>query len=85
MSLWSVILIALGLAMDALAVGLSLSLADVAVWYPSVLIGLITGAMCVLALVLGNRLRTVFSRWAEAIGGVVLIGIGLRLLLTHLR
>jgi putative Mn2+ efflux pump MntP len=81
----TMVMLSTATSLDALAVGLSLALSDIAVWYPSALIGLITGAMCLIAIALGNRLRSVFSRWAEAAGGLTLIGIGLRILLTHLH
>jgi putative Mn2+ efflux pump MntP len=72
-------------SLDALAVGLSLALAEISVWHPSVLIGLITAAMCLAAIALGNRLRAAFARWAEIAGGVVLILIGVRILIEHSR
>ena len=81
----TMVMLSTATSLDALAVGLSLALADIAVWYPSLLIGAITGGLCLVAIALGNRLRASFSRWAEAAGGLTLIGIGLRLLLTHLR
>jgi putative Mn2+ efflux pump MntP len=71
-------------SLDALAVGLSLALLGVSVWYPSAWIGLITGGMCVLAIALGNRLRSAVGRWAEVTGGVVLWLIGLKIVVNHL-
>lgn len=81
----TMVMLSTATSLDALAVGLSLALSEIAVWYPSVMIGLITGAMCLFAIALGNRLRSVFSRWAEAAGGLTLVGIGLHILLTHLH
>jgi putative Mn2+ efflux pump MntP len=81
----TMVMLSTATSLDALAVGLSLALSDIAVWFPSALIGLITGGMCLIAIALGNRLRSAFSRWAEAAGGLTLIGIGLRILLTHLH
>jgi len=72
-------------SLDALAVGLSLALTGISVWYPSLMIGLITGGMCLVAVALGNRLRDSFSRWATVAGGAVLILIGLRIVLEHVR
>jgi putative Mn2+ efflux pump MntP len=81
----TLLFLATATSLDALAVGLSLALAGISVWYPSVLIGFITAGMCLLAVALGNRLRAAFARWAEIAGGVVLILIGVRILLQHLR
>jgi len=81
----TMVMLSIATSLDALAVGLSLAMAGISVWQPSVLIGLITGAMCLLAIALGNRLRRAFARWAEIAGGVVLILIGARILFEHLR
>ncbi|MBM3860908.1 MAG: manganese efflux pump [Verrucomicrobia bacterium] len=81
----TMVMLSVATSLDAFAVGLSLALAGISVWQPSVLIGLITGGMCLLAIALGNRLHATFARWAELAGGVVLILIGLRILLEHLR
>lgn len=80
----TMVMLSVATSLDALAVGLSLAMAGISVWQPSVLIGLITGAMCLLAIALGNRLRRTFARWAEIAGGVVLILIGARILFEHL-
>jgi putative Mn2+ efflux pump MntP len=79
-------LVALSMAtsLDALAVGVSLALAGIAVWTPSLLIGLITGLLCLLAILLGNRLRHAVARYAEIAGGLVLVFIGLKILIAHL-
>ena len=49
----------------------------------SVVIGLVTSGMCLVAVLLGNRLHANFHRWAEVAGGAVLVLIGLRIVLTH--
>lgn len=77
------IMLSTATSLDALAVGLSLALTGVSVWYPSLIIGLITSGMCLIAISLGNRLRNNFSRWATVAGGMVLILIGLRIVLEH--
>jgi putative Mn2+ efflux pump MntP len=80
---WTLLMLSTATSLDALAVGMSLALAGISVWYPSLLIGFITAGLCLLAIVLGNRLRAVFTRWAEIVGGVVLIAIGVWILVGH--
>jgi putative Mn2+ efflux pump MntP len=80
----TLVMLSTATSLDALAVGLSLALLGVSVWYPSAWIGLITGGMCVLAIALGNRLRSAVGRWAEVTGGVVLWLIGLKIVVNHL-
>ncbi len=79
-------LVALSVAtsIDALAVGLTLGFLEMSIWWPSVAIGVVTGSVCVLAVVMGNRLHVRFGRTAEVLGGVILIGIAIRILVTHL-
>jgi manganese efflux pump family protein len=79
-------LMALSIAtsVDALAVGLTLALLDINIWWPSLAIGIITGTVCVFAIMTGNRLHVRFGRTAEIVGGIVLIVIAIRILMTHL-
>jgi putative Mn2+ efflux pump MntP len=41
--------------------------------------------MTVVGLALGHQLGSKFGKRMELVGGLVLIGIGLRVLITHLR
>jgi putative Mn2+ efflux pump MntP len=70
-------------SIDALAVGLSLALVGVRILLPSVVIGLVTGAMSAIAVQLGGRLGARFGRPMEVIGGLVLLCIGVRIVLEH--
>ena len=70
-------------SIDALAVGLSLGMLHVSIWYPSVVIGVVTAGLSLLGIHLGNRLRGGLGRRMELVGGVILILIGLRILLSH--
>ena len=81
----TLVMLSLATSLDALVVGLSLALAGISVWYPSVLIGLITAAVCFGAIRLGKKLRFVLARWAEVAGGAVLLLIALRILLERYR
>ncbi|MFH1434907.1 MAG: manganese efflux pump MntP family protein [Pseudomonadota bacterium] len=79
-------LVALSVAtsIDAFAVGLSLALLDVSIWYPCVVIGLVAAAMTLIGLRIGSRLGARFGRGMEIIGGLALIAIGARILIEHL-
>ena len=69
-------------SLDALAVGLSLAMIGQPIWYPSVVIGVVTAVLSLLGIHLGNRLRGTFGKGMELAGGVILIGIGVKLLLA---
>jgi putative Mn2+ efflux pump MntP len=81
---WTLVLLALATSIDALAVGFSLGLGGVIIWYPAVIIGVVTGLISWLGIFLGNRLGQKFGKRMEIIGGIILILIGLRILLSHL-
>ncbi len=80
----TMVLLSIATSIDALAIGLSLALLDVTIWYPSVMIGLITSGMCIVAIIIGKRLGTLFGKRMEVFGGLVLIFIGGRILYSQL-
>lgn len=81
---WTLVMLAVATSIDALAVGLSLAMLKVQILYPSIIIGLVASAMTVLGLALGNRLGKAFGKRMELVGGLVLLGIGLRVVISHL-
>ena len=81
---WSLVLLSVATSIDALAVGLSLALLDVSIWWPAVVIGVVAGAFTTLGLQLGKRFGALLGRRMEVVGGVILIGIGVKILVEHL-
>ena len=81
---WSLVLLSVATSIDALAVGLSLALLDVSIWWPAIVIGLVAGAFTTLGLQLGKRFGALLGRRMEVVGGVILIGIGVKILVEHL-
>lgn len=80
----SLIVLSIATSIDALAVGLSFSLLVESIWYPSVVIGLVAAGMTFLGLRLGARLGERFGKRMELAGGLVLLGIGIKILAEHL-
>ena len=81
---WSLVALSVATSIDALAVGLGLAMLDVSIWMPVVLIGVITAAMSLGGLLLGRVLRAAWGSRMEVLGGVLLLGIGVRILVSHL-
>jgi putative Mn2+ efflux pump MntP len=81
---WTLVLLAIATSIDALAIGFSLSMVGVGIWYPAVIIGLVTGLISWLGIFLGNRLGQKFGKRMEIIGGIILMLIGVRILIMHL-
>ncbi|MDZ7373541.1 MAG: manganese efflux pump MntP family protein [candidate division KSB1 bacterium] len=68
-------------SLDALGVGVALGILQSAIFVPAVVIGIVAGAMTAVGMLIGHRLRAVVGRRAEALGGLVLIGLALRFLI----
>ncbi len=79
-------LLALSVAtsIDALAVGATFGILQVRIVLPVLVIGLVAAGMTTLGMWLGRRLGRAFGKRAELVGGIVLLGIGLKILLEHL-
>lgn len=81
---WMLVLMSVGTSIDALAVGLSLALAGGQILWPSLVIGLVAAAMTYLGLKMGHKLGVILGRSARFLGGLILVGIGVRVLVSHL-
>ena len=81
---WTMVMLSVAVSIDALAVGLSLGLLGVTIWTPALIIGLVTGALSLIGLQMGNGVGKRYGKPVEALGGLVLIGIGVRILVSHL-
>jgi len=77
------IMLSVATSIDALAVGISLSLLSVPILLPSVVIGIVAAGFTFFGMFFGNRLQVTNSRYLEIAGGLILIGIGTKILLEH--
>ena len=64
--------------------GLSLAVLGVSIWWPALVIGVVAGALTVVGLELGTRFGALLGRRMEIVGGLILIGIGVKILVEHL-
>jgi putative Mn2+ efflux pump MntP len=78
------ILLSIATSIDALAVGLSLAFLKVEIFTPSLLIGIITATFSFLGVKIGRKFGKRYSQKAELLGGLILIGIGIKILIEHL-
>jgi putative Mn2+ efflux pump MntP len=85
---WTLLGLAVATSIDALAVGLALSLLGVSLVLPVVTIGCVTFAISYGGIVLGYEftawLRERGRRIIQAVGGLILVAIGVRILVEHL-
>lgn len=79
----TLIMLAIATSIDAFAVGLSLAMLAVNILYPAVVIGIICAALSIVGLALGHRLGCTFGKRMEVAGGLILILIGIRVVISH--
>ncbi|VFQ46038.1 manganese efflux pump MntP family protein [Desulfoluna butyratoxydans] len=81
----SLVVLSIATSIDALAVGFSMSVLDVAIAFPAVVIGITASTFTLLGMQLGSRFASSsrLGHWAEIFGGVVLFLIGFHILYEH--
>jgi putative Mn2+ efflux pump MntP len=79
----SLFMLSVATSIDALAVGLSLALIGSAIVVPSVVIGLVAAAFTTIGMVLGQRVGAGWGKRVQVFGGIVLIGIGIKIVMEH--
>ena len=76
--------LAVATSIDALAVGVSLAfVADVNILSAGAVIGVVAFALSVVGGMVGRNLGCLFQKRAELVGGLVLIGIGIKIVIEH--
>lgn len=71
-------------SIDALAVGITLGIVKSSILFAALIIGIVTFILSYAGVFIGHKIGHFFENKIEAFGGVVLIGIGLKILLEHL-
>lgn len=79
----NLVILSLATSIDALAVGFSLAMLNLAIWYPSVIIGLITAGLSLAGIYIGKKLGQLIGRRMGFVGGLILISIGTKIVLEH--
>ena len=84
-SVKTMLTMAIATSIDALAIGVSLSLAgNVNIWVAILLIGVITCVLSAIGVKIGSVFGDKFEKKAQIAGGAILIVLGLKILLEHL-
>ncbi len=84
-NIYVLFILAIATSIDALAVGLSLSFLGTAIIRPAIIIGIVTFILSFFSLQVGNKIGHFLERKVEVVGGLILIGIGIKILVEHLR
>ena len=81
----TLVVLALATSIDALAAGVSVKTLGVGIWMPSVLTGVITFVLSGAGVLLACNLKSEkYPRLFDALGGLVLIALGIKILIEHL-
>jgi putative Mn2+ efflux pump MntP len=81
---YKLFLLAIATSIDALAIGFAFAFLEITIAFPILIIGLITFILSVVGFSIGDKLTRLFGKRVEVIAGVVLIGVGIRILLKKL-
>ncbi|MDR1559654.1 MAG: manganese efflux pump MntP family protein [Clostridiales bacterium] len=82
LSVKNMCVLAIATSIDACALGVSFALVRTPVLVPSIVIGVVAFVFSGVGVFLGNKLGGFFHKSAGIVGGVILIGIGIKILLT---
>lgn len=80
----TLMMVCVATSIDALAVGLGLAMLNVHILLSSLIIGAMSTLLSIAGLLTGSGLGSRFGKRMEVLGGLLLNGIGLRILLSHL-
>jgi len=83
LNIYVLLMLSLATSIDALAVGVSFAFLKVSIVTPVVIIGMVTFTLSFLGIFVGNRIGHFFENKIEILGGLVLIGIGIKILVEH--
>ena len=81
---WEMIMLSVATSLDAMAVGLTFAFLPINVWEASTMIGVITFGISLIGVYLGKFMGQFVGKYADILGGGVLILIGTKILLQHL-
>lgn len=80
-----IIMLSIATSVDALAVGISFAFLSVNIVQASTIICIITFTMCLIGVIIGSKTGDIFNGYAELIGGIILILIGINIFNEHTK
>ncbi len=81
---WTLLVLSVATSIDSLGAGLSYAFLNVKILMAAVTTGLTTFVITIAGHAIGKKVGPYVERWADIIGGIILIFIGVRILITHL-
>ena len=84
LNLYILFTLAIATSIDALAIGVTFSFLDISILEPVLIIGFVTFILSLFGTYIGAFFGHIFEDKIELAGGIILIGIGVKILLEHL-
>lgn len=81
---WMLVTMSVATSIDALAVGLSFALLEVNIGVASPVIGIVAMGITLVGFLVGKRASKLMGKRAETMGGLILLAIAFRILLSHI-
>ena len=78
------LILSVATSIDALAAGITLPLLEIPITAAVIVIGLVTFILSYLGVFLGKRIGHFFENKIELFGGLILLGLGIKILIQHL-
>jgi putative Mn2+ efflux pump MntP len=85
LNIYMLLMLSIATSIDALAVGISFAFLEISIVTPVMVIGTVTFILSLLGVLVGDKIGHVFENKIEILGGIILIGIGVKILYEHLR
>jgi putative Mn2+ efflux pump MntP len=83
-SLKELLILSIATSIDAFAVGITFAILNTPIITPIVIIGLVTFILSLIGVYIGKNIGHLFENKIEILGGLILIGIGLKILIESL-
>ena len=84
LNLYILFILAIATSIDAFGVGLSFACLQIKILQPALIIAVITFFVSVFGVQLGKKIGHIFEGKLELLGGIILIGIGIKILLENI-
>jgi putative Mn2+ efflux pump MntP len=84
LNIYVLLILSIATSIDALAIGISLAFLNVVIFIPVVIIGVIAFIISFAGVYAGNKFGKILGNKMEIIGGLILIGIGAKILIEHM-
>ncbi len=78
------LILSVATSIDALAIGLTFAFVNISIIPASSIIGAVAFISTALGFSLGRKIGHLIGKRAEVVGGIILIGIGFKILLSHI-